>query len=270
MSLHSNRFFSNALGHTVSVQVVLPEIKNAQMRLPQFAAGTRFPTLWLLHGLGDDDTVWLRRAGVERLANNFGVALVMPAVDRSFYADMTYGGQYWTYLTQELPARMRFTFPLATDREHNFVVGYSMGGYGALRWALTQPDHFKAVATMSAIVDLPKFIQGLQDGTLGYPDAPDPTAIWGGQDVHHSDLNLDWLLTHPTTATADLSVYTTAGGPTDFLNADNLRYRAKFARAFGTHYTWEPGTNGHNWNFWTPRLERIMSWLPLNQGGQAV
>ena len=61
------------------------------------------PVLYLLHGLSDDDTIWLRRTSVERYVAPLGLAVVMPQVHRSFYADEHYGGRYWTFLSEELP-----------------------------------------------------------------------------------------------------------------------------------------------------------------------
>ncbi len=36
----------------------------------------------------------------------------MPAVHRSYYADMANGYRYWTYVSEEVPARARNMFPL--------------------------------------------------------------------------------------------------------------------------------------------------------------
>ena len=64
------------------------------------------PVLYLLHGLSDDDTGWSRMTSVERYVEPLGLCVVMPQVHRSFYADEVLGGKYWTYLTDELPARL--------------------------------------------------------------------------------------------------------------------------------------------------------------------
>ena len=55
------------------------------------AAGDDCPVLYLLHGLSDDHTAWLRYTSIERYAAAAGLAVVMPAVDRSFYADERHG-----------------------------------------------------------------------------------------------------------------------------------------------------------------------------------
>ena len=59
--------------------------------------------LYLLHGLSDDDTIWLRRTSIERYVAPLGLAVVMPQVHRSFYTDEAYGGRFWTFVSEELP-----------------------------------------------------------------------------------------------------------------------------------------------------------------------
>lgn len=93
----------------------------------------KHPTLYLLHGLSDDHTIWLRRTSIERYVASMGLAVVMPAVHRSFYTDMDKGYRYWTFISEELPALARSFFPLSDKREDNFAAGLSMGGYGAFK-----------------------------------------------------------------------------------------------------------------------------------------
>lgn len=109
-------------------------------RNEQCVTGNLHPTLYLLHGLSDDDSIWLRRTSIERYVAQMGIAVVMPQVHRSFYTDMAAGGQYWTFISEELPALARSFFPLSAKREDNFVAGLSMGGYGALKLGLRKPE----------------------------------------------------------------------------------------------------------------------------------
>ena len=80
----------------------------------------------------------------------------MPQVHHSFYTDMKYGNKYWTFLTKELPLLAQSFFPLSTARKDNFVAGLSMGGYGALKWALNHPETFSAAASLSGVTDIVK------------------------------------------------------------------------------------------------------------------
>src|SRR4030095_14992572 len=84
------------------------------------------------------------------------LAVVIPAVARSFYQDMASGPKYWTFLSEELPAMMRQFFPLSAAREDTFAAGLSMGGYGALRLGLAKPEKFAASASLSGALDYVK------------------------------------------------------------------------------------------------------------------
>lgn len=96
--------------------------------------------LYLLHGLSDNHSCWLRRTAVDRYAEEYGIAVVMPEVQRSFYCDMAHGPAYFTYIADELPQICQRLFRLSDKREDTFIAGNSMGGYGALKAALSRPE----------------------------------------------------------------------------------------------------------------------------------
>src|SRR4051812_41777322 len=100
-------FYSDSLGVSASMHVILPQVATSQIGLASKAYGGKHPTLYLLHGLSDDHTIWMRRTSIERYASQLGIAVVMPAVNRSFYADMASGPKYWEFVSEELPALAR-------------------------------------------------------------------------------------------------------------------------------------------------------------------
>ncbi len=59
-----------------------------------------FPTLYLLRGLSDDHTIRQRRTSIERYAAKYGIAIVMPNGDRSWYTDMAHGCRYFTFVSE--------------------------------------------------------------------------------------------------------------------------------------------------------------------------
>ena len=97
-------FHSDVLGKQVAAYVVLPQETSAsQIGIEGKKTAKKFPCLYLLHGLSDDHTIWMRRTAIERYASNYGICVVMPRADKSFYTDMKYGMKYYTYITEELP-----------------------------------------------------------------------------------------------------------------------------------------------------------------------
>src|SRR3954447_5496722 len=129
-------FYSDALELGTAMTVLLPQRTTTQIGLDTAAAAGPAPVLYLLHGLSDDDTAWSRWTSIERYAADLGLAVVMPQVHRSFYADERGGGRFWTFLSAELPRLVDDFFRVSQRREDTFVAGLSMGGYGALKWAL--------------------------------------------------------------------------------------------------------------------------------------
>jgi len=87
MALLDCDFFSEALEMGVSATVVLPQPTQAQIGVDAPTERRDPPVLYLLHGLSDDHTAWLRYTSIERYATAAGLAVVMPAVDRSFYTN---------------------------------------------------------------------------------------------------------------------------------------------------------------------------------------
>jgi S-formylglutathione hydrolase FrmB len=147
-------FFSETLALSTSMTVILPQATSTQIGMTGQAGTEPPPVLYLLHGLSDDHTIWLRRTSIERYVAPLGLAVVMPQVHRSFYVDEVYGGRYWTFLCEELPALVASFFRVSTRPEDTFVAGLSMGGYGALRWALKQPMRLGAAVSLSGAVNV--------------------------------------------------------------------------------------------------------------------
>ena len=83
---------SAALGKSTAFNVVIPQNPSSPPKV-----------LYLLHGLSDDYTIWMRRTSIERYASQYNLAVVMPDGGRSWYSDMQEGTGYWTYLSEELP-----------------------------------------------------------------------------------------------------------------------------------------------------------------------
>src|SRR5687767_5064296 len=147
MAFFDCHFFSDTLAMTVSTHVLIPQQSKGQIGIESGPARETYPTLFLLHGLSDDHTIWTRRTSIERYATAKNIAVVMPAVGRSFYQDMASGPRYWNFVSEELPGIMRQFFPLSSKREDTFAAGLSMGGYGALRLGLARPEKFAAAAS---------------------------------------------------------------------------------------------------------------------------
>lgn len=255
MSVHHNNFYSNVLRQPTQVEVILPEPRGLDGQIPaRYVRGPQpLPTVWLLHGLGGDALSWLRRSTIESLADQYRVAVVMPQTGRGFYTDMVHGLDYWTYLTTELPQRMRYVFPLSADPQENYVMGQSMGGYGALRWALTMPERFAAVAALSPVTDLARFRQ--EQAKL----MPDFDLNFNPQHLTATAADVRWLLKQ-VPATSALRVLV-ATGTRDFLGPMIREWRPELESRLGARFTYQEQSGWHDWRLWNEQLPSAMHWL---------
>ena len=155
MALLHVDFFSDVLGMCMDMDVILPQQTSGQIGMEGKAGDGRYKTMYLLHGMSDDQTIWQRRTSIERYVSQLGIAVVMPTTHLAFYTDTTYGMKYWTYISQELPKICREFFPRMSDRkEDTLAAGLSMGGYGAWKLALRAPETFGAGASLSGALDI--------------------------------------------------------------------------------------------------------------------
>ena len=144
---------SKALGMDVCLNIILPEV--AKSASESGAPEGKFKTLYLLHGLSGDHKSWMRFTSIERYAAKHKIAVVMPAVQRSWYTDTEYDMKYFTFITDELPTVFRSYFSGASDKRcDNLIGGLSMGGYGAMKAALTFPEKYAGVIALALFSSL--------------------------------------------------------------------------------------------------------------------
>jgi len=250
-------FYSEALGISTAMHVLLPQVSRSQIGMTGRVLGTdKHPVLYLLHGLSDDHTIWTRRTSIERYAAELGLAVVMPAVGRSFYTDMAHGYRYWTFVSEELPQLARAFFPLSAEREHNYVAGLSMGGYGAMKLGLSHPDRFAAAASLSGALHVRRFSdnpENLADFRLIFGD---PALVAG------SDHDLLHLADKLASSGRPAPKLYQACGTGDYLYADNVFFRDHLRKLpLDLTYEEEPGV--HDWAYWDLKIQSVLRWLPL-------
>lgn len=254
MTLIHCDFFSEVLSLSCSMIVVIPERPLSTLAS---SPTPKYPTLLLLHGLSDDHTIWQRRTSIERYAAEKGIAVVMPAVHRSYYTDMANGYRYWTYISEEIPARARDLFPLSDKREDNFVAGLSMGGYGAFKLALRHPDRYAAAASLSGALDTANLVN-LKDTAW----KAEMRTIFGDLDtIPSSDNDLFYLATQAAQSGQPLPKLFQWCGIEDFLYPSNLKFR-NFVQNLPFDYTYTDGPGDHTWGYWDTQIQNVLDWLP--------
>lgn len=246
MALLRGEYSSQVLEMTTSFQAVLPD---------EGELGD-VKTVYLLHGLTDNCTGWTRYSCCERYARERGVALVIPEVQRSFYIDGASGLRYFTYVSQELPRAMQRLFGLSPEREKNYVMGLSMGGYGALKCALTYPERYAGCGSFSGVTDL--------DGLRALPSPPlhpwEFDALLGPGGAAGTENDLFALAAGKTLPPVYLSC-----GEQDSLYPMNVKF-ARYLESRGAYYRFDHRPGAHAWDFWDRSLRDCMDWLWKENG----
>ena len=176
----------------------------------------------------------------------------MPAVNRSFYANEGGGGRYWDYIADELPEIVGNFFRVSQDPAQTYVAGLSMGGYGAMKLALTHPDRFAAAATPVRRARPRRALRRARTA----PSLFD--RIFG--DTIPEDADLFQLLRRPrsttlprlhvSTGTEDAPAWSRATA------ASSRRWRAK-----GADVTSDFRPGEHVWQLWDDLLPEVIDWM---------
>jgi len=184
--IECNVFSSRILNQPVHYCVLLPadyDTRNASSR--------RYPVLYFLHGLGQDERTLFDTGGwnlIEDLRQQHQIGdflIVAPEGRRSFYVNSADGKvRYSDFLLQEFMPRIERQYRVLPGRQNRALSGVSMGGYGTLRLAFAHPELFSSVSAQSAalMTDSPQDLNaamrsGTSVGRLLGPVFGDPINI---------------------------------------------------------------------------------------------
>lgn len=136
---------STALGMDTKITVLFPEDRNATTD----TRGKKYPVLYVLNGGKEDCSSWVNLSTLFLNCRDLDLVVVLPSGNNSSYCDEKYGQKYFTWISQELPVKMKNLFPITDDPDQTFIMGESMGGYGTARIALACPDNYGKAVVLS-------------------------------------------------------------------------------------------------------------------------
>lgn len=245
MSQIDTRFFSQSLNRYTSFKMYIPDDKRNY-------GGTydkeNMKTLFILHGYSQDGNNWIP----DHIAEKYNLAVVIPHGENSFWLDgLSMGHKYCTYVGDELVQYVRNTFGLAKTPENTAIMGYSMGGFGALHTAFTYPETFGKVCALSSALIVHE-IAGMKEG--GRNDVANYDyyhECFGNLDtVIDSDNNPETLIKRLNTQKKKIPQIYIACGTEDFLLDNNRQFHTFLERENVPHVYLE-SKGGHDMTFWS-------------------
>ena len=258
--LWSQAFDSAALGRPLPFSIYLP----SGYHDPE-AAAARYPVIYLLHGVGDDETTWPRHGGVEatmdRLIGEQSIRpmiVVMPQGRRSWWVDSAAiggAGDYATAVAVDLRAHVETTWRAETTRAGRFVAGLSMGGYGALHLAFARPDLYAGVAAMSSALwwrltpetRLNERQEGIFRGAFGQPFEP----------ARYLRQRADAYLDAPKAAPHMLAIFLHAGDDDNFGAHVSTFELYRLMREKSVPAELRITNGGHEWPVWRAEFAEV-------------
>lgn len=259
MALIHSHFFSNSLGRQVSCDVILPQ-KSTKLIGMDSAEKEKIPVLWLLHGASDDETIWQRRTSIERYVSPLGLAVVMPSVELSGYSNLAHGGKFYDYVAKELPLVMNGFFGFSLDREDNYICGLSMGGAGALKIGLANPDFYSVIGCLSAGI----FNRALPKDTSSIDPEKNKRGFmqYDGRKLEGSEEDLLCNIQKIVDSGKDIPrVYHSCGSDDFLLNSAHFT-RDTFNSYEGNpfDYVYEEDPGAHTWEYWDEHIQRFLAY----------
>lgn len=265
-------FESATLGRVYQYTVYLPAGYDG--------AEAMYPVVYLLHGRGDTMSDWLNaRSALDRMiaAGDLPALIAvlpdMPSSDRaSYYVDSAYTSHLYraeaveTAFFNDLIPHIDTTYRTLAQRESRIVGGYSMGGYGAIRYALARPEMFMGALILSPAVYYP------------LPPADSSTREFGafGSDTTLFDDDIYTRLNYPAllesfTGEYRLNLFIAVGddewknpNPADMehdLDFEAHRFFNRVARAPGIESEFRVYDGGHDWDVWLAGFTEGMRYL---------
>lgn len=240
-------FHSAALRRDMRYRVFFP----ASIRTDQ-----KLPIAYLLHGGGGDFRDWSNYSDVSQFAEN-KLVLVMPEGNYSYYVNAVErpADRYEDYIVQDLLSDVEGRFPLAKGRANRAIVGVSMGGFGAIKIALSHPDLFAFAGALSPAIDVPRrqfSLRRVQQSTA-------LRSIFGPSGSDARRRNDPFLIAKSVTPPSSPYLFLSCGRDESLLEP-NRQFAALLAKQ---HLPYEfhivPG--GHEWAQWNEEVPKLFERL---------
>lgn len=251
MAYFTIKFFSKSLNRYTSFEMFIPNDRPENSDNP-------LKTVFLLHGL----TGCAGNSIPESLAEKYNFAIVMPTGENAFWLDgISTGHKFCTFVGEELPSYIRKTFNLTLDGKNTYIMGISMGGFGAVHTALAYPKQFSKIGAMSSafiVHEVAKMKEGDYNGVANFEYYRE--CFGEPKNVLESENNPETLVKNLIKNGEEIPQIFMSCGTEDFLIENNRDFH-KFLEENGVSHTYYECDGEHNMDYWNKLIPIIIKWM---------
>lgn len=253
---------STILGQQMNYSLYLPPGKNT---------AASYPVLYLLHGFGDNHEGWIKNGQLQRAADNAiakkilqPTVILMPDAKATYYLNNQFGTyQFEDYFFKEFMPILEKRYCKDVSKDRRSIAGLSMGGFGALLYAMRRPDLFQTCYAMSAGIRTDAEVEAMESEAFRkrYVSAlgadvmkrPRVSEFWRQNSVLHLA---------KTTDPSNLSTvrFFIDCGDDDFLYQGNAALHHILRQAKIPH-EYRVRDGGHTWDYWREALPMAFSFI---------
>ncbi|MDX6289090.1 MAG: putative tributyrin esterase [Blastocatellia bacterium] len=251
-SVETVQFQSQLVNAALPYNVILPPAYRS-------ASTTRYPVLYLLHGLSGHYTDWVTRTNISDYAAEYRLIIVMPEGNDSWYVDSSgvATDKYEAYILKELIPDVDKRFRTIQSRYGRAVAGLSMGGYGAVKYGLKYPSTFAFAASMSGAFGVTRYTQNEMGGSNWEPFFK----IFGpvGSEARKANDVFEITRGLPASRVASLPFFYFDCGTEDagrHVNANRELSQLFLEKKVPHEYRELPGN--HSWEYWDQQVQEVL------------
>lgn len=222
------------------------------------ARTTRYPVLYLLHGLTGHYSDWVARTNVADYASRYRMIVVTPEGNDGWYTDSVAVStdKYESYILQELLPDVQQRYRTIEARYGRAIAGLSMGGYGAIKFGLKSPQMFVFAGSMSGAVGVTRLTD--KEAPESWQDSLKLFGAVGGETRKNNDL-FELIAKLQPARVSSLPYFYFDCGTEDasFIFASNRELSAlMYEKKIPHEYRELPGD--HSWGYWDSQVQEIL------------
>jgi len=228
-----------------------------------------YPVLYLLHGLGDDQTAWIKLGDVQRITDesidsgiSSSMIIVMPDAGTGIVGYINQPNRDWFYedfFFEELIPHVESKFRIKKGKKYRAISGLSMGGGGTLVYALHRPHLFSSAAPLSPAIgptDLDDFHKWISRYNFYFNDKIETQKLLN---ANHPLILIDEKSKQDLNSVA----WYLDCGDDDYLYEDSSLLHLAMKKK-GVKHEYRVRDGAHTWKYWKESLPNVLGFVSIN------